>query len=66
MYRWALCPHGPRDLFTAQGHEGQLVTIVPSKDLVIVRLGLIDDRNFGALGHWMEELVALFPDASAR
>jgi CubicO group peptidase (beta-lactamase class C family) len=63
-FPYALCPKGPRDLFVAEGHEGQLIVIVPSKDLIVVRLGLIDDRNFGALGHWVEELVALFPDAT--
>jgi CubicO group peptidase (beta-lactamase class C family) len=61
MSRYALCPHGPSDLFVAQGHEGQLIVIVPSKDLIVVRLGLLEDRNFGALGRWVEELVALFP-----
>jgi CubicO group peptidase (beta-lactamase class C family) len=65
MHDRAPCPHGPRDLFTAQGHEGQLITIVPSKDLVIVRLGLMNDHHFDALGRWMEGLIALFPDARA-
>ena len=64
---WLTPPAGqrplPRDLFTAQGHEGQLITVVPSKDLVLVRLGRFDDRTgFPALRDWMEELVPLFPD----
>jgi CubicO group peptidase (beta-lactamase class C family) len=57
----ALTPDGPADLFTAQGHEGQLITIVPSKDLVIVRLGHLDDTHgWHALGQWLQALVAAF------
>jgi CubicO group peptidase (beta-lactamase class C family) len=60
----ALAPDGPRDLFLAQGHEGQVIVIVPSKDVVLVRLGLFDDRvGWGPLGEWVERIVALFPDA---
>jgi CubicO group peptidase (beta-lactamase class C family) len=60
----ALVQSGPRDIFMAQGHEGQLIVVVPSKDLVLVRLGHFDDKKgFGALGEWVGGVVALFPDA---
>jgi CubicO group peptidase (beta-lactamase class C family) len=58
-----LAPGGPKDLFVAQGHEGQLIVVVPSKDLIIVRLGLLQDvPGFSALGDWVQALVGLFPD----
>jgi CubicO group peptidase (beta-lactamase class C family) len=59
-----LAPNGPRDLFRAQGFQGQLVAVVPSKDLVVVRLGHFDDRvGWRALSDWLERIVNSFPDA---
>jgi CubicO group peptidase (beta-lactamase class C family) len=53
---------GPRDAFQAQGFEGQLTVIVPSKDLVLVRLGHMPERGWRALSRWVANVVSLFPD----
>ena len=38
-----------------------MIVIVPSKDLVIVRLGLFHDGDgFTALGEWLEKILPLF------
>jgi CubicO group peptidase (beta-lactamase class C family) len=39
-------PHAPTDLFYADGFEKQRVYIIPSKKLVVVRLGLTKYNNF--------------------
>jgi CubicO group peptidase (beta-lactamase class C family) len=67
---WLQIPEGyggsdrrlPVSAFHAAGHEGQFVTIVPSRDLVIVRLGRT--RYAGAWDHAAfvrEVLAALWP-----
>jgi len=58
----------PFDAFSAQGHEGQTIWIVPSKDLVIVRLGLTpnDGDNWPRLYEWNQSVARLFPDVSDR
>jgi hypothetical protein len=33
-------PKVPPDMYSLRGHEGQYVAIIPSKRLVVVRLGL--------------------------
>lgn len=39
-------PDAPKDLFSANGYQGQRVFIIPSKDLVIVRMGLSEEPVF--------------------
>lgn len=39
-------PSAPKDLYSANGFQGQKVFIIPSKDMVIVRMGLTEDAKF--------------------
>lgn len=43
-------PDAPRDMYSANGFKGQKVFIIPSKELVVVRMGLTDDRHFDING----------------
>jgi CubicO group peptidase (beta-lactamase class C family) len=42
-------PGVPRDLYSANGYQGQYVFIIPSLDLVIVRTGLAEPPEFNLL-----------------
>jgi len=59
---------GPVDAFEAEGHDGQVILVVPSKDLVIVRLGKFDESRgaWDALGDWLGDITRRFPDVPAR
>jgi len=48
-------PTLPRDAYAARGHSGQYVVVVPSADLVVVRLGLAQAE--GDALHGIEPLV---------
>lgn len=55
---------GPADAFAAEGHSGQMIVIIPSKSLVVVRLALAPDGkdSWIALGRWLSKVVAAFPN----
>src|SRR5258708_15839887 len=52
-------PHAPADLFCAAGFQGQNVFIIPSRQLVVVRLGLTTHGKFNADRFLGEVLGAL-------
>ena len=56
-------PHCPPDLYWADGHNGQMVAIIPSQDAVIVRLGWdTGPAHFGRDRHVAAILAALAAD----
>lgn len=57
-------PGAPRDLFHASGHDGQSVAVVPSRDLVLVRLGLTPGDGRYDLDVAMAEMIACFADSA--
>lgn len=55
-------PDLPDDIYYASGFEGQQVVIIPSKDMVIVRLGLTADRAAWDLGAFIKEVLESVED----
>lgn len=56
-------PHVPADAFQASGFQGQAVLIVPSRDAVIVRLGMTHDRAAWDLDGFAAAVLAALPPA---
>ncbi|SMP21817.1 CubicO group peptidase, beta-lactamase class C family [Muriicola jejuensis] len=52
-------PDVPRDMFSANGYQGQHVFIIPSKDLVVVRTGLAEAPQFDTNLFLKEVIMAL-------
>jgi CubicO group peptidase (beta-lactamase class C family) len=57
--RW---PSLPTDAYDASGFEGQNVLVVPSRDAVIVRLGLSPDREGWDFDAFAAAVLAALPD----
>lgn len=52
-------PSVPPDAYMASGFQGQRVFIIPSKELVVVRLGYDPGENFD-FNAWLEDLLKAF------
>ena len=50
-------PAAPADMFYADGFESQLIFIIPSKNLVVVRLGLTQHNNFNG-NKFLQDILA--------
>jgi len=45
VYPQTLTPNAPADMFAAMGKNGQLINVVPSKNIVMIRMGDAPDTN---------------------
>lgn len=52
-------PDVPSDLYSCNGFEGQYVYIIPSKDLVVVRMGLNQGEEYNANAFLREVIAAV-------
>lgn len=50
-------PDAPEDLYSANGYQGQRVFIIPSKELVIVRMGLAEEPDFN-FNEFLKEIIS--------
>ncbi len=56
----------PKDAYLAEGFEGQSVTIIPSLDLEVVRLGVTHGIGAWDLGKFIASVVAAIPHDPAQ
>lgn len=54
-------PGLPTESFIADGFENQFIVIVPSKKLVVVRLGVTHNKNF-KIGRLVNDVIKALPD----
>ncbi|WP_418264379.1 serine hydrolase domain-containing protein [Flavobacterium faecale] len=50
-------PDVPRDMYYCSGYQGQMVAVIPSKDMVIVRMGLKGEEGFD-FNNFLKSIIA--------
>lgn len=61
-HQFRLLPGGPSSAFAANGNSGQSILMVPTHDLIVVRLGELQSTTWKALNENLAEIVAAFPE----
>jgi CubicO group peptidase (beta-lactamase class C family) len=59
-------PKAPRDSFAFDGYEGQHAFVVPSRRLVVVRLGLSQAKSAWDPGEFLATISAVFPEVTGN
>ena len=62
--QWKVLAGAPESTFVAEGAYFQMLAIVPSKDLVAVRLGQAEGTAYPEIKEPFGELVSAYPDRS--
>lgn len=57
-----MLPGGPKSAFIMSGNGGQYVFILPTHDMLLVRLGERQQMSWGELGEALAGVVAVFPE----
>ncbi len=60
--QWVVLPGAPESAFMAEGAMFQMVAIIPTKDLVVVRLGESQGKDHKVLREDLARLIAAFPE----
>ena len=45
VFPTSITPNAPSDMYAAMGKNGQLINIVPSQNLVVIRMGDVPDNS---------------------
>lgn len=51
-------PDAPRDMFYCNGYQGQMVAIIPSLDMVIVRMGVNEGDHYFDFNEFLKEIIS--------
>jgi CubicO group peptidase (beta-lactamase class C family) len=51
-------PKIPEDVYFALGYQGQTIAVVPSRKVVVVRLGMTYDDDWGGMNVFLPEILA--------